>query len=68
MPSSPDPGRLALNVSAAAAHLGVSAATVRRWTNSGALVGYRTPGGQRRFNVEELDAFVAARRVEANAA
>jgi len=42
----------------AAQHLGVSIATVRRWSNAGHLPGYRTPGGQRRFTVEELDAFV----------
>lgn len=55
--ASSDP-RLALTVSQAAQHLGVSIATVRRWSNAGHLPGYRTPGGQRRFTVEELDAFV----------
>jgi excisionase family DNA binding protein len=42
----------------AADYLGVSLATVRRWTNSGHLGGYRTPGGQRRFSREQLDQFL----------
>jgi excisionase family DNA binding protein len=49
---------LGLTVSQAALHLGVSVATVRRWSNAGYLKGSRTPGGQRRFTVEQLDAFV----------
>ncbi|MCU0258371.1 MAG: helix-turn-helix domain-containing protein [Solirubrobacteraceae bacterium] len=58
MTTVPSDPRLALTVSQAARHLGVSIATVRRWSNAGHLPGYRTPGGQRRFTVEELDAFV----------
>jgi excisionase family DNA binding protein len=54
--------RLALTVSQAAEELGVSIATVRRWSNSGHLQGYRTPGGQRRFTQEQLDEFVASLR------
>lgn len=54
--------RLALTVSQAAAELGVSIATVRRWSNAGHLQGYRTPGGQRRFTPGQLDAFVASLR------
>jgi len=53
---------LGLTVSQAARHLGVSISTVRRWSDSGALRGYRTPGGQRRFTQEELDQFVASLR------
>ena len=49
---------LGLTVSQAALHLGVSIATVRRWSNAGHLQSTRTPGGQRRFTVEQLDAFV----------
>ena len=52
--------RLALTVSQAAAELGVSIATVRRWSNAGHLASYRTPGGQRRFTQEQLDTFVAS--------
>jgi excisionase family DNA binding protein len=50
--------RLGLSTSEAARHLGVSLSTVRRWSDSGFLVGYRTPGGQRRFTIEQLDQFM----------
>jgi excisionase family DNA binding protein len=46
--------------SQAARYLGVSLATVRRWTDAGYLSGYRTPGGQRRFSREQLDGFIAS--------
>ena len=52
--------RLGLTTSEAARHLGVSLSTVRRWSDMGYLRGYRTPGGQRRFPVFELDEFVAS--------
>ena len=52
--------RLGLSTSEAARHLGVSLSTVRRWSDSGHLRGYRTPGGQRRFTVEQLDAFLSS--------
>jgi excisionase family DNA binding protein len=44
--------------SEAARYLGVSLATVRRWTDAGHIACYRTPGGQRRFSREQLDVFV----------
>jgi excisionase family DNA binding protein len=50
--------QLAFTSSQAATYLGVSLATVRRWSNAGHLNGYRTPGGQRRFSRDQLDAFV----------
>ncbi len=50
--------RLGLTTSQAAQCLGVSLSTVRRWSDQGHLVGYRTPGGQRRFSAEQLDAFM----------
>ena len=50
--------QLAFTSSQAATYLGVSLATVRRWSNDGYLRGYRTPGGQRRFSSEQLDAFL----------
>ena len=50
--------QLAFTSSQAATYLGVSLATVRRWSNDGHLRGYRTPGGQRRFSREQLDAFL----------
>ena len=50
--------QLAFTSSQAATYLGVSLATVRRWSNDGHLRGYRTPGGQRRFSREQLDSFL----------
>jgi excisionase family DNA binding protein len=50
--------QLAFTSSQAANYLGVSLATVRRWSNAGHLRGYRTPGGQRRFSREQLDLFL----------
>ena len=62
MPLSPVPtpnGRqLVFTSSQAARYLGVSLATVRRWTDAGHVSCYRTPGGQRRFSREQLDGFV----------
>jgi excisionase family DNA binding protein len=55
-----DGTQLAFTSSQAAAYLGVSLATVRRWTNDGHLHGYRTPGGQRRFSREQLDQFLSS--------
>ena len=57
----PDAGtELAFTSSEAARYLGVSLATVRRWSNAGHLPGYRTPGGQRRFSRAQLDAFLTS--------
>ena len=50
--------RLGLTTSEAARHLGVSLSTIRRWSDMGYLRGYRTPGGQRRFSIEQLDEFL----------
>jgi excisionase family DNA binding protein len=63
MAMTPDPGadrQLVFTSSQAARYLGVSLATVRRWTDAGYLTGYRTPGGQRRFSREQLDGFIAS--------
>ena len=46
--------------SQAARYLGVSLATVRRWTDAGHIGCYRTPGGQRRFSRDQLDNFVSS--------
>jgi excisionase family DNA binding protein len=54
--------QLAFTSSQAATYLGVSLATVRRWSNDGHLRGYRTPGGQRRFSREQLDGFLRSLR------
>jgi len=50
--------KLGLTTSEAARHLGVSLSTIRRWSDMGYLRGYRTPGGQRRFSIEQLDEFL----------
>lgn len=49
---------LGLSTSQAARELGVSLGTVRRWSDMGYLQSYRTPGGQRRFSVEQIEQFV----------
>jgi len=51
-----------LNVGRAAAYLGVSAASLRKWSNDGVVPVYRTPGGQRRFSVQDLDDFMRSMR------
>lgn len=52
--------RLDYTSSQAARYLGVSLATIRRWTDAGHVSCYRTPGGQRRFAREQLDVFVSS--------
>jgi excisionase family DNA binding protein len=51
-----------LNVGRAAAYLGVSAASLRKWSNDGLVPVYRTPGGQRRFAITDLDDFIQSMR------
>ena len=51
-----------LNVSEAADVLGVSAASLRKWSDEGLVPVYRTPGGQRRFSAKDLDAFLDSMR------
>jgi excisionase family DNA binding protein len=55
------PPRL-MSVGEAAAYLGVSPASLRKWSNSGLVPTYRTPGGQRRYSVEDLDEFMRSMR------
>jgi len=50
--------KLGLTTSEAARRLGVSLSTIRRWSDMGYLRGYRTPGGQRRFSIQQLDEFL----------
>jgi excisionase family DNA binding protein len=52
--------RLVFTSSEAARYLGVSLATIRRWTDAGHIGCYRTPGGQRRFSRVQLDEFIAS--------
>jgi excisionase family DNA binding protein len=59
--------RLVFTSSQAARYLGVSLATIRRWTDAGHISCYRTPGGQRRFAREQLDVFVTSMYRDGNA-
>jgi excisionase family DNA binding protein len=60
-PSQPRNERqLVFTSSQAARYLGVSLATIRRWTDAGHVGCYRTPGGQRRFSRAQLDDFIAS--------
>jgi excisionase family DNA binding protein len=52
--------QLVFTSSQAARYLGVSLATIRRWTDAGHISCYRTPGGQRRFSRDQLDYFIAS--------
>jgi excisionase family DNA binding protein len=52
--------RLVFTSSEAAQYLGVSLATIRRWTDAGHISCYRTPGGQRRFSRTQLDDFITS--------
>ncbi|HYH60907.1 MAG TPA: helix-turn-helix domain-containing protein [Solirubrobacterales bacterium] len=51
-----------LNVGQAAEYLGVSAASLRKWSNDGLVAVYRTPGGQRRYSRDDLDRFMSSMR------
>jgi excisionase family DNA binding protein len=57
-----------LNVGQAAAYLGVSAASLRKWSNRGLVPVFRTPGGQRRYSTDDLDEFMRSMRQPAAAA
>ena len=56
----PNASQLVFTSSQAARYLGVSLATIRRWTDAGHISCYRTPGGQRRFSRTQLDEFIAS--------
>ena len=57
-----------LNVSEAAEFLGVSAASLRKWSDQGLVPVYRTPGGQRRYAPKDLEEFLSAMRQPAQSA
>jgi excisionase family DNA binding protein len=56
-----------LNVGEAAVYLGVSAASLRTWSDRGHVPSYRTPGGQRRYARDDLDRFIESMRQPAAA-
>lgn len=62
MEASPAPTNRFLNVSEAADFLGVSAASVRKWSDQGLVPVFRTPGGQRRYSPDDLVAFLESMR------
>jgi excisionase family DNA binding protein len=51
-----------LTLGQAATYLGVAQSTVRKWSDSGRLPAFYTPGGHRRSRRGDLDAFLAGSR------
>jgi excisionase family DNA binding protein len=51
-----------MNVGEASTYLGVSAASLRNWSDRGLVPFYRTPGGQRRYEIVDLDRFIDSMR------
>jgi excisionase family DNA binding protein len=51
-----------LTLGQAASYLGVAQSTIRKWSDSGRLSAFYTPGGHRRFRQHDLDAFLAGSR------
>ncbi len=51
-----------INVGQAAELLGVSPASLRKWSDEGLLAVHRTPGGQRRYSQADLDEFIRSMR------
>jgi excisionase family DNA binding protein len=49
-----------LTVSKAARYLGISEPTLRKWTDEGLILAWRTPGGHRRYHLESLQSFCNA--------
>jgi len=47
-----------LNLSSASTLLGVHPATLRQWADAGKVPSFRTPGGHRRFLLEDIRAFL----------
>lgn len=51
-----------LSLSEAAEQLGIHSTTLRRWADNGDIPVMLTPGGHRRFAVQDLEAFAARQR------
>jgi diguanylate cyclase (GGDEF)-like protein/excisionase family DNA binding protein len=57
-----------LHVADVAHQLGVSANTVRRWTDAGRIAAYRSPGGHRRYSADDILALLPDEEVDGVAA
>jgi excisionase family DNA binding protein len=51
-----------LTLGQAAKYIGVAQSTIRKWSDSGRLSAFYTPGGHRRFRRGDLDSFLGASR------
>ena len=58
MESAAETGRRLLGIGEAAVYLGVSIASLRKWSDQGLIRVHRTPGGQRRYAMPDLDEFI----------
>ena len=47
-----------LTLGQAASYLGVAQSTMRKWTDSGRVTTFNTPGGHRRYRLSDLDEFL----------
>ncbi len=52
-----------ISLSKAAAMLGVHSMTLRRWSDSGKFPSYRTPGGHRRFALNDIEDYLDRNKV-----
>ena len=59
MPESMHANSAPLRLREAAAMLGVHRDTLRRWAEDGKVPSVATPGGERRYRIEDLDALIA---------
>lgn len=54
-------------IGSAAAMLNVAVETLRRWDREGKITSIRTPGGQRRFQISEIERLKAGESVDTEA-
>ena len=47
-----------LTLGQAATYVGVAQSTMRKWTDSGRVSSFKTPGGHRRYRRDDLDQFL----------
>lgn len=52
-----------ISLSKASAMLGVHSMTLRRWSDSGKFPSYRTPGGHRRFSLNDIESYLERNQV-----